>query len=517
MAVMLFHSPDDIQAEKARRRLEPFIARNWATVEPRAPYKSNWHIGAICEHLEAVTMGQISDLLMNIPPGCMKSYTASVFWPAWEWIDHPEHRYLCGSYDEGLSIRDARRARDVIKSQLYQRTWPLALRDDQDTKTRYDNDKSGWRIATSVGGKGTGEHPTRKIIDDPHNVKQSLSALQRGAALDWFDLTMGSRGLALNAATIVIMQRLHEEDLSGHILEILGDQFVHICLPMRYEPPAMVEFGPGTKVRDAKTGTTRVTGTTPEKVLTARMPQTPLGFTDPRTKPGELLWPSHFTEAMVSKLELQLSATHGDYGPAGQLQQRPTPQKGGLFQREWFPIVDAIPADAQIVRRVRGWDTGATEGGGDWTVGARLALSKDGIVYVEDAERGQWGPGTFEGENGIFKQVVKMDGKDVRQREAREPGSAGVKIIAAHAKLLHGYDYEGVLESGDKQTRCRPFRAQASVGNVRLVRGAWNKPYLDVLCNFPNGKVDDDVDATSTAYNELALGPPARRAGVWGR
>lgn len=522
LVAVILPSLDEIHAEKARRHLEPFIERHWPTVEPRAPYKSNWHIGALCEHLEAVSMGQITDLLANIPPGCMKSYTASVFWPAWEWLDRPEHRYLGGSYDEALSIRDARRARDIIKSDLYQRDRQLAhgkglaLRDDQDTKTRYDNDQSGWRIATSVGGKGTGEHPTRKIIDDPHNVKQSLSQKQRQQALDWFDLTMGSRGLALGAATIVIMQRLHEEDLSGHILEILGDQFVHLCLPMRYEPPAFVEVKAGTKVHDAATGKTRVT-TADEKVLTARMPRTPLGFQDPRTTPGELLWPAHFTEAMVTKLELQLSATHGDYGPAGQLQQRPIPQTGGLFQREWFPIVDAIPADARIVRRTRGWDTGATEADGDWTVGVRMALTDDGLVYVEDVERGQWGPAKFEGEKGIFKQVVTMDGPSVRQREAQEPGSAGKKIGLAHTTLLHGYDYECVYETGDKQTRCYAFRSQASVGNVRLVRGPWNKPYLDVLCVFPNGKHDDDVDASSTAYNDLALGPKKPRGGVWGR
>ncbi len=491
-ALKLFADTLERQTESQRRRttepplpLPQFVREAWPIIEPKAPYVDNWHIGFLCEHLEAVTSGQILDLLINIPPGCMKSVLVSVMWPAWEWTKRPELRYLCGSYDESVSIRDNRKMREVVASPWYQEHWPLLFKRDQNAKRRFDNLHSGWRIGTSVGGRGTGEHPHRKIIDDPHNVKKSLSEVSRAEALMWFDLTMGSRGLALEAATIVIMQRLHEGDLSGHILDTLREQFVHICLPMRYEPPAWVEVGG-------------------EKVLQPRMAVTPLGRQDPRTESGELLWPSLMDAQKVEKLELQLRASHGEFGVAGQMQQRPAPESGGIFERTKLQIVDAIPADAQILRRCRGWDAAGTEGGGDWTVGARVAIARDGMIYVEDVVREQVGPGADE---KLMKQTADLDGRSVAQKEECEGGSAGKKVIASHAKVLAGYIYSGETATADKVTRARPFASQVAVGNVRLVRGTWNKKYLDELAMFPAGKHDDQVDATSIAYNEIALTP----------
>ncbi len=416
------------------------------------------------------------------------SLTVSVFWPAQEWSQDPELRYLCGSYDQLLSVRDNLRMRTIIDSDWYQSRWPLKFKIDQNTKTKIENEREGWRIATSVGGRGTGEHPNRKLIDDPHNVKRSLSPVQRRDAITWFGLTMSSRGLGLNAATVVTMQRLHEEDLSGHIFEELNDHFVKLVLPMRYEPPAWVEV-PGSD----------------RKVPKPRMEPTPLGFQDPRTTPGQLLWPELFTPAKVEKLERELRATSGEFGVAGQLQQRPVPQAGGLIKREWFEIVDGIPSDEVIVARARGWDCAATEGGGDWTVGVLMAYCASGRVYIEDVLRGQWGEESFEGKGGILHQTAQMDGRKVRIREEQEGGSAGKKIIAAHAKLLTGFDYEGSVPRGDKAARNKPFRAAASQHNVKLLRASWNREYLRVLTSFPNGTVDDDVDASSIAFNEVTL------------
>lgn len=471
---------DTVETELAERNLVDFTEQAWPIIEPRTPFVNSWHIGAIAEHLEAVTRGQLSDLLINVPPGTMKSILVSVMWPAWEWIRKPHLRYLCASYDETLSVRDAMRMRAIVESFWYQARWPLAMRRDANTKTRFENTSTGWRIATSVGGRGTGEHPNRKIVDDPHNVKRSLSPVNRREVITWFDLTLGSRGVSLDAATVVIMQRLHEDDLSGHILAELRDRFTFLCLPMRYEPPTMVDG-----------------------VAIPRMPTTPLGFQDPRHEKGELLFPALFDEPRTQRLEAQLRASAGEFGVAGQLQQRPVPEAGGLFQEAWLPIVEAPPADAIVLRRARGWDCAGTEGGGDYSVGARLALTKAGLIYVEDVVRGQWGPDAFEGPTGIFKSTVVGDGRAVSQREEQEPGSAGKKVIAEHAKLLMGYDYRGLPSTGDKVTRARPFRAQASVGNVRLVRGPWNREYIRELCGFPNGTYDDQVDASSCGFDEL--------------
>lgn len=487
---------DDLRIASPTLTLHEFVEQAWSINEPIARFVDNWHIGAITEHLTAITQGQLGDIIINIPPGCMKSLLCSVMWPAWEWTFHPSFRYLCASYEEQLSTRDNRKMRNIVESSWYQERWPLKFKRDQNTKTKFENEKTGWRMGSSVGGRATGEHPHRKIIDDPHNVKKSLSDVSRKEAITWFDLTMGSRGLGLGAVTVIIMQRLHEEDLSGHVLATQHEQYTHICLPMFYEPPAFVDMGAGPQ-------------------LTARMPETPLGFQDPRTEKGELLWPAFLDAEKVAKEVAQLSAQHGEFGPAGQLQQRPIPEGGGLFKREWFMTIDALPAD--IIRWTRGWDCAATEGDGDFTVGVLLALTSTGITIICDVVRGQWGPDSFENpETGVFISTARKDGKGVRIREELEPGSAGKKVIAAHAKLLKGYDYEGVPATGDKVTRARPFRSQAAVGNVRMLRNElWNAAYLKIMCGFPNASHDDDVDATSTAYNDLALEPPKPRAGVW--
>lgn len=325
------------RADEARASADPisllaFTEQAWPILEPKQPFVNNWHLGCFAEHLTAVHLGQIQNILFNVPFGTSKSLQASVMFPAWEWTRRPSESYLCGSYDQQLSIRDNRRMRDVIRSPWYQTRWPLRLREDQDTKTRFDNDQRGWRIGTSVGGLGTGEHPTRKIIDDPHNVKKSLSDVQRKEAILWFDLTMSGRGAALNAATIIIMQRLHEQDLSGHILETMRDRFTVVILPMRYEAPKRVEIHrPATPSKPAYT----------DVVLEPRMPVTPLGWQDPRTTPGELLWPALFDEAKVRDLETIL----GGFGTAGQLQQRPAPQEGAMLKRGWFRFYRELPSD----------------------------------------------------------------------------------------------------------------------------------------------------------------------------
>jgi predicted phage terminase large subunit-like protein len=481
-----------------RLSLLDFVEQAWPIIEPRAQFVHNWHIEAIATHLMAITYGEINDLLINVPPGTMKSVLVSIMWPAWEWTLAPHLRYLCGSYDEQLSIRDNRKMRDIVESDWYQARWPLQLRPDQNTKTRYDNEHSGWRIGTSVGGRGTGEHPHRKIVDDPHNVKESLSDVQRQEALDWFSLTLSSRGAALGAATVVIMQRLHERDLSGHILDTMPGVFTHLCLPMRYEPPAWVDLGGG------------------QKALKPRMPVTPLGFQDPRTVKGELLWPALLPESTLHHLETQLRSTKGEYGVAGQYQQRPVPETGGMFKREWFRIVDALPADAQVIARCRFWDCASTEKAGDWTVGARLAYTTDGRIFVEDIIRGQWGPDQFEGPFGIMRQTATLDGRRVRIREEQEGGSSGKKVIAAHAKLLVGYDFKGEPPRGDKPTRARPFAAQCSVGNVWLVRAPWNGEFISEFVVFDAGVHDDQVDAASGAFNEIALGKTISQRAVTG-
>lgn len=472
-----------------------FVEQAWDVLFPAEPFISNWHITAICGHLQAVTAGEIQKLLINVPPGCMKSLLVSVFWPAWEWTRKPSVKYLCASYDQQLSTRDNLNVRNLIGSEWYQHNWPhVQLAHDQNQKTRFNTTRGGWRIGTSVGGRATGEHPTRKIIDDPHHVKNAGSKLDREAVISWFRTTLSTRGHALGAATVVIMQRLHEEDLSGWILSHQPEQWVHLMLPMRYEPERHCET---TSFVGAVSSDTAGTQT-----LTFAAPS---AWSDPRTVKGELLWPSFLDAKKVATTTIDL----GPYGDAGQNQQRPSPEGGGMFLREWFTkFVTGLPADSRVVARCRSWDCAATEGAGDWTAGVLMSLDHRGRVFVEHVTRGQWGPREFEGPDGIFLAASKMDPPGTRIREEEEGGSSGKKVTAAHAIMLHGYDYLGVRSTGDKATRAKPFRTQCAVGNVYLVQGAWNALYVDELCSFRDDgsdQVDDQVDGSSGAYNEIAL------------
>src|SRR5215475_1548804 len=286
----------EIDAELASRSLAEFVRQAWVVVEPSTPFVPGWHIDAIIEHLEAVTAGQIRNLLINVPPRHMKSLLVAVFWPGWEWTRWPERRWLYSSYSAQLSIRDSVKCRRLIESPWYQARWAdrFALTSDQNTKGRFDNNRSGYRLSTSVGGAATGEGGDRIVCDDPHNVQEAESDSVRKATLDWWDVVMSTRvNDPRTAAMVVVMQRCHQQDLSGHLLEQGG--WEHLCLPAEYEGP-----------RSA----------------------TSIGFVDPRKEHGELLWADRFGRPEIDSLKRSL----GSYAAAGQLQQRPSPVEGGMIK-----------------------------------------------------------------------------------------------------------------------------------------------------------------------------------------
>ena len=455
--------------------LKMFVEKTWEMLEPGNELKWNWHLDVICRELESITNGSFpldSGLLINVPPGTMKSLLVSVMWPAWEWTRSPGLRYIASSYGARLSIRDTVKMRDIVTSSWYSRMFGVGLSADQKAKTYFTNDNEGWRLATSTKGEGTGEHPDRLIIDDPHKADEVRSDISRQSVLDWYDRTISTRGVSRGVRRVVVMQRLHEEDLAAHIMT--KGKWRHLMFPMRYDPKRA-------------------------------QPD------DPRTEAGELLWPEMFNEEQVRALELSL----GPYGTAGQLQQLPAPEGGGLFKRSWFKIVDELPADSKL-KRIRGWDTASTAGGGDWTVGCRIAHDTEtGIFYVDSVARGQWGPNDAD---QAMRNTTVGDGRSCSQREQQEPGSAGKHVIAKRARDLAGYDYGPSPTTGDKVTRAKPYRAQCEAGNIRLLKGEWNEAFLQEHEVFPNGKHDDQVDAASTAFNELVIGPrPVRTAKVmWG-
>lgn len=321
---------DLIRRERERRAasasLYEFVKQAWHVVEPGVPFIPSWHIEEICEHLEAITAGEIRKLLINIPPRHSKSTIVSVMWPMWEWLTDPAHKYLCASYSGNLSIRDNLKARRLIQSPWYQERWGhlFKLAGDQNAKQRFENDKTGYRLATSVGGTATGEGGSRLILDDPHSAQEAQSDVIRESALEWFDMVWSTR---LNDpkrdAMVTIMQRLHEKDISGHILEDIGG-WEHLMIPAEWD------------------GVRR---------------KTSVGAYDPRQKKGELICPERFGQKEITELKQLL----GTYGTAGQLQQDPTPTTGGILKASEFQLWPADKGLPQFEYILQSYDCAFTE------------------------------------------------------------------------------------------------------------------------------------------------------------
>lgn len=503
---------------RMRDSLLEFTKEMWTVLEPDTTFVVNWHIEELCKVLEGVANGTIKRVIINVPPGTLKSLLVSVFFPAWLWARNPRKRVLTAAYGSHLTTRDNLRVRDIIQSPKFQRYFRVDMVEDQNTKTRYNTTAGGWRIATSVGGVGTGEHPDLIIIDDALTAAQAESEPERTAANNWFDRTISSRGVSRGVSIIVIGQRLHEEDLPGYLLKKDRDGWYHINYPMRYETckcpgaPSYDEVPPAERAMRLRA---HVKGLE-ESDRCKLHKQDPLWVpdpTDPRRVEGELLMPQIFTEAKVAQLELDL----GPYGTAGQLQQRPSPEGGGLFKAEYFEgkFVDEVFA---LYIACRGWDTAATEGDGDYTAGPLLlaelkstlvnkreVLELTGRIMVAHVEHEQYGPDKVADLilDTANADKVRKGCKAYAIREEKEGGSAGKAVITERAKLLAGFDYEGVTISGNKITRAKPFRAQCAAGNVYILRGHWNAKYIRELCGFPAASNDDLVDGSSTAYNGL--------------
>lgn len=468
-------------AEKIRERctsLSGFIREAWHVLEPSQPYVHGWHVDALCNHLEAVTDGLITRLLINIPPGTMKSLLASVFWPAWEWGPRgfPAMRYLTTSYTEKYVKRDSRRMRDLVQSDWYRSLWP-EIELQRAGEMSFENSKRGGRegvpFASMTGGRGD-----RVIIDDPHSTETAESDAERQTTIRIFRESVPSRlNNPATSAIVVIMQRLHEQDVSGVITD-MGLGYEHLMLPMEFDP--------------------------------ARRCRTSIGFQDPRTQEGELLFPERFPRAVVERDKKIMGA----YAVAGQFQQRPAPRAGGMFQRTDFEIVEAAPATSNKVRR---WDFAATDpkkqkgsGDPDWTVGLLLSEHR-GTYYVEDVVRDRKSPAGVE---TMLRNTASQDGRQVRIVVPQDPGAAGKSNAAHLIKLLAGYAVKATIESGSKVDRARPVSAQAEAGNIKLVRGPWNEAFLEEVCMFPSGAHDDQVDALSGGFAELVTGSTYTLAGV---
>ena len=455
----------EIEREYCRRTPANFIKRAWSHIDPQ-PYVHGWHMDAFSDHLMACATGEIKRLLINVPPGTSKSMASSVFFPAWLWgpSGWPQVKFIGASYEKGLATRDNRKTRQLIESEWYQTLWSTNLTSDQNEKTFFENEKRGFRQSSAVNSM-TGKRGNFVVWDDPLSPKKAGSDVERTEANRTFSEDLPSRLIdPIESVIIVIMQRLHHDDVSGYILA--GDYgYEHLMLPMEYEPE--------------------------------RKCYTSIGFEDPRIEEGELLFEKRFPREVVDRDKKVM----GSYAYAGQMQQRPVPREGGLFKSSDFQYMKAVPAGTVFVR---GWDLAATEGGtGAESAGVKIGRTTDGRYIVVDCTSGRYGPAAV---RKLVKATAVEDdagGEPCRVSLPKDPGQAGKDQAQQYVSMLAGHIVQATPESGDKVTRAEPFAAQVEAGNVYLIEGDWNKDYVEQLSQFPNGKLKDKVDASSRAFNEV--------------
>lgn len=453
-----------VTSEICKRSLYEFVKEFWEVLEPGRQFKDNWHIQAICEHLEAVTARKIKRLIINIPPRHMKSLICSVFWPVWVWIKDPSHRWLCTSYAQNLSTRDSIKCRRLIQSDKFQKWYGarFVLTSDQNQKTRFENDKTGYRIAASVGGQLTGDGGDTILVDDAHNVTDAESILVREGTIDWFDNALRSR---LNdpddGAIVIIMQRVHEADLVGHLVIKDGDVWDRLVIPARYDPTHPIPC------------------------------KTRLGFTDPRTVEGELLWPERITEETLKELEEGL----GSYGFAGQFQQRPSPREGGMIKREWFQFYDALPENPYKV--FQSWDlTFKKTNESDFVAGLQLCFH-EGNIYVIDGINSRLNfPET---QTAIIEMKNQYPNTSAIYIEDKANGPAIIDNLKGAVPGLIPIN----PGKDSKESRASAGSAHIRSGNVFLKRNHWlSDKIISQCCTFPNGANDDLVDALMQAIRQ---------------
>jgi predicted phage terminase large subunit-like protein len=493
-------------AEAIRRKcksLYQFVQAAWPIVEPGTTFVGGWAIEAICDHLEAVSRGEIKRLLINVPPRMSKSTMVAVFWPAWEWgpLNKPHLHYLTTSFSGPNIIRDTGKMRLLVESEWFQRLWGDQVQPtDKWGEKLIINSARGQREGRPFS-KLTGGGGDRLIFDDPHDTEAAESSVQRNRVVKTFREGLSDRLRDPNNSVIVgVMQRLHESDVSGEILR-LRLPYVHLNLPMEFEATRKE----GNRLVSARCRT-YIDGE--------------LFFEDPRQNEGDLLFPERFSRATVEATKI----VKGAYAWAGQYQQRPAPRDGGLFKREWFEgdgsegssriITDGkIPA---CTRWVRGWDFAATAKTAgtdpDNTASCLMGRTRDGRYII--AHAGQFQEGPAQTERNV-KALAENDGKGVTIRIPEDPAAGGKYLVRDMIRLLAGWVVRVVRVAGSKEARAGPLATQAEHGNVYLVAGNWVAEWLDTVCNFPNARYDDLVDASADAFNELSpAAKDSRHAGA---
>ena len=459
------HAPEvvaEIKKELARRSFREFVRQAWPIIEPGTPLVWGWVVDAICEHLEAVTNGDIKRLVINVPPGTMKSKLTSVLWPTWSWLHKSHYKFLSASYALSLAERNNVEARRILQSDWYSKSFGIGISPEEGGKVNFSTDKLGVMRAISVGGATTGYRGDTFLIDDPHDVSKADSDAKRSEAVQWFVESAQTRLNSLvDSSIVVVMQRVHEEDVTSVALDM---GYEHLCIPMRWD----------------------------ESVRRT----TSIGWTDPRKVDNDLMWPERFPLAELDQLEKNMGA----YAVASQMQQRPAPRKGGLFAVDNIKVIDDLPDEPLVA--VRAWDLAASEGAGAYSVGVLMYYAKQSEQFIiGDVKRAQLGAG---GVRKMIEDTADQDGPMVQIMLPQDPGQAGKSQVEDYIHMLAGFNAKAEAQSGDKVTRANPLSAQIEIGRVSVLQRVWTKPLLDEMRFFPKGKFKDQVDASASAFNALS-------------
>lgn len=460
-----------------------FIQYFWS-VYSQEKFVPNWHIEKICRELEEVArrVGNKErkkyDLIINVPPGTTKTATISIFFPLWCWANWYWMRFITASYTQPLSLESAEYSRDIVRSDRWRVIFPeIDIKEDKDTKSNFRVVKYLWinkgnapriehggnRFSTSVTGTVTGFHGHINIVDDPIDPNGATSTTELQKVNHWMTTTLPSRKVDKKVTVnILVMQRLHQDDPTGHLLKNQKAKIRHICLPGevrnyadKVSPPEWIEF-----YKD--------------------------GLLDPVRLDNEAL-----ADFLIN----------GQYTYGSQIGQDPIPLGGGMFKTDNIAKITHPPDRSEIVAMVRYWDKAGTKGGtGAFTAGVKIARLKDKSFVILDVKRGRW---SSEERERIIKACAQADGVYCKIGVEQEPGSGGKESAEATLKNIAGFTGFKDRPTGDKTYRADPYSVQVNLGNVTMLTADWNEEYIEELKNFPNSTFKDQTDASSGAFAKL--------------
>lgn len=444
-----------------RQDLASFVQKSFQEIAPAQRFRPNWHIQAITWHLEQCHRGDIKRLLITLPPRYLKSICASVAFPAWVLGRDPAQRIICASYSNELSAKHAGDCRVIMSTAWYKRAFPRTrLSRDKNTELNFVTTRRGFRFSTSVGGTLTGRGGNLIIVDDPLKPDEAMSNVKRKSVRDWFDRTLYTRlDDKSNDVIILIMQRLHIEDLAGHVLGDGG--WTHLNLPAIAEVEQHVPIG-GDEI-----------------YVRAR---------------GSLLHAERESQAVLDDLKQRL----GSFNFSAQYQQSPIPEDGEIIKWGWFRIFDCQPASGPDDWIVQSWDTASkVEDYHDYSVCTTWLIQGDDY-YLLDVERAKL-------QYPELKQRIIEHAKRWRAWsiliEDKGSGTGLIQDLRQHHPV--GVPRPTAINpQADKITRMHIQSAKVEAGHVLLpARAGWLADFRSELMQFPNGRYDDQVDSFSQFLN----------------